>query len=278
MNQLTSDAERTIANLSDRYRVSQDAVRTLLLAVSNGGGMAQFSHPELGGSGQWMRGGMTMVGDMFNYGLQGTVSGICSELSNLLASTQVFLPAPPRMSSGQQQQQHNGFGSFGGYSGNWWPADLGSPSSSGGQNGSNYAYFPQARRLAVQADGQISVYDTLDHQIGGVQQQQGGPSGSQSFSSQFGTFTVESLPLVSGNGSDGGNGNLSNTPPAYVERSMPQQPSYVQQPAQSYGNASSSDAPGDVLATLERLGALRDKGIVSDQEFQAKKADLLSRL
>jgi Short C-terminal domain len=279
MQQLTSDAERAIANLSERYRVSQDAVRTLLFAVSNGGGgMAQFSHPELGGSGQWMRGGMTMVGDMFNYGLQGTVSGICSELSNLLASTQVFLPLPSRMSSGQQQQQYNGFGSFGGYGGNWWPADLGSPSSSGGQNGSSYAYFPQARRLAVQSNGQISVYDTLDHQIGGVQQQQGGPSGSQSFSSQFGTFTVESLPLVSGNGGGGNNGgNWSNNPPP-VENPIPQQPSYVQPPAQNYGNGSSAEAQGDVIATLERLGALRDKGILSDQEFQAKKADLLSRL
>lgn len=279
MQQLTSDAERAIANLADRYRVSQDAVRTLLFAVSNGGGsMAQFSHPELGGSGQWMRGGMTMVGDMFNYGLQGTVNGLCSELSNLLASsTQVFLPLP-RMASGQQQQQNNGFGSFGGYGGNWWPAELGSPSSSGGQNGSSYAYFPQARRLAVQTNGQISVYDTLDHNIGGVQQQQGGPSGSQSFSSQFGTFTVESLPLISGSGTGNGNGNSwGNSPAPYLDNPAPQPPSYVQQPAQSYGGGS-SDAQGDVIAMLERLGALRDKGILSDQEFQAKKADLLGRL
>jgi hypothetical protein len=42
-------------------------VRTLLFAVSAGGGtLAQFDHAELGGSGQWMSGGMTMVGDMFN--------------------------------------------------------------------------------------------------------------------------------------------------------------------------------------------------------------------
>ncbi len=284
MQQLTSDAERTIANISERYRVSQDAVRTLLFAVSNGGGsMAQFSHPELGGSGQWMRGGMTMVGDMFNYGLQGTVSGICSELSNLLASsTQVFLPLPRMMSGQQQQQSNNGFGSFGGYGGQWWPAELGSPSSSGGQNGSNYAYFPQARRLAVQSSsGQISVYDTLDHNIGGVQQQQGGPSGSQSFSSQFGTFTVESLPLVSGQGSGNNSGNWGNSAPAPSNQPQPpsyeQPPSYVQQPAQNYGGQGEGQ-PGDVLATLERLGALRDKGILSDQEFQAKKADLLSRL
>jgi hypothetical protein len=34
----------------------------------------------------------------------------------------------------------------------------------------------------------------------------------------------------------------------------------------------------DVLTILERLGELREKGIVSDEEFKQKKADLLSRL
>jgi hypothetical protein len=263
MQQLTNDAERTIANLADRYRVSQDAVRTLLFAVNHGGGsMAQFSHPELGGSGQWMRGGMTMVGDMFNYGLQGTVNGLCSELSNLLSSQQVFLPVPP--------SAQGGFGSFGG---NWWPSDLGSPSSSGGQNNSSYAYFPQARRLAVRTDGRITVYDTLDHNIGGVQQQQGGPAGSQSFSSQFGTFTVDSLPVVSGSAPMGSNNNYVPQQPAYT----PPPPQVAPQNFGGFGNGS-SDPQGDVFATLERLGGLRDKGIVSEQEFQTKKAELLSRL
>src|SRR6476469_10922789 len=84
---LTPAGEAAVAELAQRYRVSDGAVRTLLDAVIRGGGaMAQFSHPELGGNGQWMRGGMTMVGDMFNPGLQATVSGICSELSAQLAS------------------------------------------------------------------------------------------------------------------------------------------------------------------------------------------------
>lgn len=34
----------------------------------------------------------------------------------------------------------------------------------------------------------------------------------------------------------------------------------------------------DVLGRLEKLGELRDKGIVSEEEFESKKADLLSRL
>jgi hypothetical protein len=62
-------------DLAQHYGVSVEAVRTLLFAVSAGGGtLAQFDHPELGGSGQWMIGGMTMVGDMFNYGLKAKAS------------------------------------------------------------------------------------------------------------------------------------------------------------------------------------------------------------
>jgi hypothetical protein len=269
MQQLTHAAEQLVSNLADRYRVSTDAVKALLAAVINGGGaMAQFYHPELGGNGQWMRGGMTMVGDMFNYGLQGTVSGICSELSNFTANNQAYVPLPPPP-QGQSQYQGSGFGGFGGFN-NWWPSDLGSPSSSGGQNDSRYAYFPQARRLAVQQGGRITIYDTLDHQIGGVQQQQGGPYGSQSFTSQFGTFTVESLPVVSGDSPNGGDLAPMSSGPAPTSA-----PSFNNN---NNNNGGGIDAGGDVLALLERLGSLRDKGILSEQEFQAKKAELLSRL
>jgi Short C-terminal domain len=271
MQQLTSAAEQLVFNLADRYRVSADAVKALLIAVVNGGGgMAQFYHPELGGNGQWMRGGMTMVGDMFNYGLQGTVSGICGELSSFIASNQAYLPPPA--AHGQSQQQGSGFGAFGGY--NWWPGDLGTPSASGGQNDSRYAYFPQARRLAVQHQGQVTVYDTLDHQIGGVQQQQGGPYGSQSFTSQFGTFTVESLPIVSGGSPSGQWSTPSPAPlPQPSQPSQPFAPSFT-----GSAGGSGGEAGGDVLAMLERLGSLRDKGILSEQEFQSKKAELLARL
>lgn len=36
--------------------------------------------------------------------------------------------------------------------------------------------------------------------------------------------------------------------------------------------------PEDVMATLERLGALRDKGVLTEAEFAAKKAELLKKL
>src|SRR5262249_18037771 len=95
MNQLTSEAEQALHTLAQRYGVSFDAGQAVLFAVTSGGGtMAQFNVPELGGSGQWMQGGMTMVGDMFNYGLQARVSGLCSDLAQLLRSQPVFAPPP----------------------------------------------------------------------------------------------------------------------------------------------------------------------------------------
>jgi hypothetical protein len=38
--------------------------------------MAQFNHPEFAGSGQWMQGGMLMLGDMFNHALKGRVDAL----------------------------------------------------------------------------------------------------------------------------------------------------------------------------------------------------------
>lgn len=49
----------------------------------------------------------------------------------------------------------------------WWPDGLGQPASSGGQNGTRYAFFPDHRRLAVERDGKVTLYDSGDHRIGG---------------------------------------------------------------------------------------------------------------
>ena len=87
MQKLTPEGQQTINNIAQRYGISAESVSTVLNAVSNGGGTAaQFYCPELGGGAQWMQGGMTMVGDMFNYGLKSTVDNLCSELSTLLAN------------------------------------------------------------------------------------------------------------------------------------------------------------------------------------------------
>lgn len=266
MQQLTLAGQQKISDLAQRYGVSVDAVTTLLQAVVNGSGtMAQFYHPELGGGGQWMQGGMTMVGDMFNHGLKAKVDGLCNELSNLLAN-QPFVPPPV-----SQQQQQGGYGgspvslfvpAATGGSGNWWPGDLGVPGSSGSQNNVRYAYFPGSRRLAVEVNGRVSVYDTLDHQIGGVSQQQGSGA-SVTFTSQYGVVSVLSLPIVSGD---------LVAPPA------PPAPPPPQRTDDGGFRPQTSGQETDVYSAIERLADLRQKGILTEQEFATKKAELLGRL
>jgi Short C-terminal domain len=238
---VTPEAEGAVADIARRHGLSREAVLAMLAAIHAGGGtMAQFSIPELGGSGQWMRGGMTMVGNMFDNALKARVDALCGELAQLLATTTVF----PASATGPQ----GGFTSA-----NWWPAGLGVPSSSGGQNDARYAIFPRSRRLAIQIDGVTRIFDTGEHNIGGVQQQQGGRHGSVSFTSQFGTFDVSSLREV-------GTQQAAEPPAA---------------------PAAASNAPGDpatIIAAIESLAGLHQRGILSDEEFAAKKAELLARL
>lgn len=274
MQTFTEHGQSVINDLSQRYGISTDAVTNMLYAVMNGNGtMAQFSIPELGGSGQWMQGGMTMVGDMFNYGLQNTVNNLCNELSNILSSQN----PPVFMSSGSHQSQYQGSGqqnlNYGQSSlfvsntssGNWWPGDLGMAASTGAQNNIRYAYFPATQRLAVDVNGHVTVYDTLDHQIGGVSQQQGGGS-SLTFSSQYGTVQIDSLPVVSVDGQ-------MPQPQTPVQNNQPVF-NAVQEPAPSNQGASESD----IFALIEKLADLKQKGVLSEEEFATKKAELLQRL
>ncbi|MDM0108851.1 hypothetical protein QTH97_28180 [Variovorax sp. J22R24] len=79
----------------------------------------------------------------------------------------------------------------------WWPASLGSPASSGAQDGWRYAFFPQARRLVMERDGRVTQYDTGDHAINGVSQRQDGSAEGPVFTSQHGTVDLASLdPLA----------------------------------------------------------------------------------
>jgi Short C-terminal domain len=286
--QLTDQGRQKIDELARRYALSTDAVMTMLQAVVNGhGSMAQFSHPELGGSGQWMQGGMTMVGDMFNYGLKSKVDGLCSELSQLLGQ-QPFVPA-------SVQSQSQGEASLfvpeppGRAFGQWWPAELGSPNGTGGQNQIRYAYFNPARRLAVDLNGHVTVYDTLDHQIGGVSQQQGGGS-SLTFTSQYGTVSVSSLPIISADGAPSSAPAPTAAPapaprvavaPSVAPAAAPPPPPSSAPPSSAPPSAPSAGdiaQETDIFTKIERLADLRRKGILSEQEFSAKKAELLSRL
>ncbi len=77
----------------------------------------------------------------------------------------------------------------------WWPEELGQPATSGAQNGMRYAFFPERRRLLVERDGTRTTYDTGDHRIGGVSQQDGGAR-SLAFTSQHGPVRLEDLPKL----------------------------------------------------------------------------------
>jgi hypothetical protein len=53
----------TIADIAQRHGFSPQAARAVADALRHGNGtMAQFNHPELGGMGQWVAGGMLMIG------------------------------------------------------------------------------------------------------------------------------------------------------------------------------------------------------------------------
>lgn len=89
MRQLSAAGQQLISSIAQRHGFTANGRLSLLDAEINGNGsMAQFSHPDFSGSGQWMRGGMTLVSDMFNNHLKGRVDGLCSDLPKLVANQQ----------------------------------------------------------------------------------------------------------------------------------------------------------------------------------------------
>jgi hypothetical protein len=207
--------------------------------------------------------------------IKSKVEGLCSELSHLLAQ-QPFVPFPAGFQSqsqrgGRQEGNSADAGSVslfvpeapGRASGQWWPAELGFPNGSGGQNQVRYAYFSPARRLAVESKGRVTVYDTLDHQIGGVSQQQGS-GGSLTFTSQHGTLSLSQLPVVSADGEP------TRAPePRHGPTPISQPEPIRAKPARADGAEES-----DIFTKIERLADLHQKGILSPEEFATKKAEL----
>jgi hypothetical protein len=283
MRQLTPEGQQQVTELAQRYGVSMEAVLTLLHALVNGHGtMAQFDHRELGGRGQWMQGGMVMVGDMFNQALKARVDGLCADLASLLVASDLVQAAParsPMPSQGTQQQPRGGVSpaagtqapaavslfsaSPAGSAGAWWPAELGTPAASGAQNAMRYAYFPAQHRLAIAVHGHLRLYDTLDHQVSGVSQQQGTGS-TVIFTSQHGVVEVNTLPIIA----SARPGSPDEVSPASTS------PAATPPPESDVAAAQATD----IFATLERLAELRHKGILSQEEFAAKKAELLRRI
>jgi hypothetical protein len=248
MRQISPAAQQAVDDIARRHGFGTEATLVMLDAVIAGNGtQAQFSHREFSGSGQWMRGGMTMVSDMFDGQLKARVAALCADLSDLAVQhPDLFRSTAPQ-----------GF-----VSRDWWPSDLRWPDSTGTQNGMRYAHFSQARRLVIDVGGTVTVYDTLDHRIGGFSQQQS-RGGTLRFDSQSGPVDVTSLPVVSVSGED---------------RPSPEAPSAPPAPAAHPQENWTPPITQDVFAIIERLADLHSKGILSDEEFAAKKTELLSRV
>jgi hypothetical protein len=311
MQQLTDEGRRIVDDVARRHGFSSDAVLCMLLAVSAGyGNQAQFNHPEFGGMGQWSMGGMIMISDMFNNYLKGRVDSLCQELSSLIQGQPLFhMPAQSQSQSqggggggwqgqtgGSHQQQSNGYGGSGASlfvpaaSSNWWPADLGMAGSTGGQNNLRYAYFPAARRLAVDINGQVSVYDTGQHQIGGFSQQQSGDQ-SITFTSQFGLVRVADLPRINPVNTGAAPQQPHASQPEPWVQPEPQPAPWVQSapaPMPAPPSTAASSPPNqfgpphaqhdEIVSLLEKLADLHKKCILTDSEFESKKAELLNRL
>ena len=233
------DSVSGLQAVADRHGVGLDAVRHLIRALERGHGtMAQFDHPDLGGMGQWFAGGMVMVGRMFDDALKARVDALCTELAAALPAGGFSQASPAARRDG----------------GEWWPADLGAPASTGSQNGMRYAYFPDSRRLAVESGSGVAVYDTGEHPITGVSQS----NGSLGFTGPAGSVDLGRLRRIE------------------AEAAAPRQADPARAPAPA--PVADRSPPDDVLGTIARLAELHARGVLTDREFSDKKTELLARL
>jgi hypothetical protein len=167
-----------VDRMAKRHSVSPAAVEVVLAALRSGGGrMAQFSHADFGGMSQWSP-GMSMVGDMFNTQLKAKLDALCTDIAAHLDSSEA---AGGARAAGAEVSYRSTAGSA-----EWWPAGSGRPGAVGAQNDLRYAVFPETRRLVIDDQGAISVYDTAHHRIFGVAQAQSAGR-TLTFTSQDGT-------------------------------------------------------------------------------------------
>jgi hypothetical protein len=177
-----------VDRMAKKHSVSPAAVQVVLAALRSGGGrMAQFSHADFGGMSQWSP-GMSMVGDMFNTQLKAKLDALCSDIAAHLDTSETVGGARAEAEVSYHSQTRTE---------DWWPAGLGRPASVGSQNDLRYAVFPETRRLVIDDQGTVSVYDTGSHRIFGVAQAQSADQ-TLTFTSQDGLVRIADLPKVSG--------------------------------------------------------------------------------
>jgi len=255
MSEDIAERRANLAAVAERHGVGIDVVQHLVRALEAGhGNMAQFDHPELGGLGQWSRGGMIMVGRMNDHALKARVDALCTELA-------ATLPPP---------ETHGLPGA-----GNWWPEGLGVPSSVGAQDGTRYAFFPTSRRLAMEIGGRTKLYDLGDREVTGVSQQQG-TSGSFRFSGPAGSFALDDLTPVDPEPKET-EATKAIPKTEALPTPAPSPAPHPQTPAPAKPESPTTEADA-ILSILERLAELHRKGVLTEAEFAQKKTELLARL
>jgi hypothetical protein len=85
------------------------------------------------------------------------------------------------------------------HSNTWWPAEFGTPTTSGSTEHLRYAYFPAKRRLVVERGGALAIYDTAEHQFRGALQASGTDKSSLTFMTQHERVALDKLRLVTQN-------------------------------------------------------------------------------
>jgi|688.fasta_scaffold432529_2 hypothetical protein len=182
-----STEEQKLIVIANRNGFTVEAARAILDGMRRSGGtMSQFDHPDVGGMGQWSS-GMLMIGDMFNSALKSRVEKLCNELADLARQS--------CRNSGAETIASSVATSDRAAASQWWPESFGAPSTAGSQNQSRYAYFPASNRLAIERDGQVTIYDTGLHKIYAVSQSQG-LANELEFESQLGRVALSSLQKV----------------------------------------------------------------------------------
>jgi hypothetical protein len=189
---LTPEVKANLKEVAKNQGFSEQTTTELYLALVRGNGtMAQFNNPEVGGMGQWLRGGMIMVGDMFNNNLKSRVTALFNELSTIYEQQPLAVEVKETT---HHAEDNNDLVNSSTPTIDYIPPQWGQPSASGSQNETRYAYYPQAHRLLVIRNGESWVFDTADHQIGGVQQQN--DRGEMTFTSQYGIVSLNRLTVV----------------------------------------------------------------------------------
>ena len=112
------------------------------------------------------------------------------------------------------------------------------------------------------------------------------------FTSQYGLVRLYDLPLINANPPAAPVTPVVPVSPVVPPSQSPASPAVEAAPFSAAANPQSpaampnvssgakagTDSADDIFAKIERLAELRQKGIITDQEFEAKKSELLSRI